>query len=240
MTKPEGSATSAERIAEWRKEDTQTPLQERNRSMLLSANCYSKSKGDARYYQSASGVLELQNPTASTRNLRFSSHHSANSQNRYKDGSLLFRRVNSSGAASTHLSLPNNNTGNAVVANRITATAFQNPSDRRLKDNEQECLIADCGLIIDKVSSKTYSRNDRNGESGVEFIANDMQEACQGPYACILGEQPILDDEGVEVEGSTPILTVDYPRLTSLLWTCVRDLRLNVTLDTCSFATATS
>ena len=60
------------------------------------------------------------------------------------------------------------------------------------------------------------------------FIANDLQEACQGPYASILGEQPILDDEGVEVEGSTPILTVDYPRLTAILWTCVRDLRQRV------------
>ena len=107
----------------------------------------------------------------------------------------------------------------------MTADAFQQSSDRRLKDNEQECLIADCGLILDKVSAKTYERNDLNAQPRVGFIANDMQEACQGPYACILGEQPILDDGGVEVEGSTPIWTVDYPRLTSLLWCCVRDLR---------------
>ena len=62
----------------------------------------------------------------------------------------------------------------------------------------------------------------------VGFIANDLQELCQRPYACILGEQPILDDDGVEVENSTPLLTVDYPRLTAMLWTCIRDLRQRV------------
>ena len=110
----------------------------------------------------------------------------------------------------------------------MTADAFQQSSDRRLKDNEQECLIADCGLILDKVSAKTYERNDLNAQPRVKFIANDLQEACQGHYACILREQPILDDEGAEVEGSIQILTVDYPRLTSLLWTTVKDLRSRV------------
>ena len=84
------------------------------------------------------------------------------------------------------------------------------------------------GTIVDQVSAKTYERNDRNGELRVGFIADDLKEACQGNYSCIVGEQPILDDEGSEVEGSTPILTVDYPRLTSLLWCCVRDLRQRV------------
>ena len=141
---------------------------------------------------------------------------------------MIIRRATSSGTTTTHLTFPNSNTGNAVFANKITADAFQNSSDRRLKDNEEECDIEDVGLIIDTVSAKTHERNDRNGELRVGFIANDLQAACQGPYACILGEQPILDDEGDEVEGSTPILTVDYPRLSSILWTCVRDLRQRV------------
>jgi hypothetical protein len=203
-------------------------MQEANRSMLLAVDCWSKSDGDARYYQTASGVVELQNPTASTRSLRLSSNHSSNSQIRFQDGALLFRRVSNSGGASTQLTFPNSNTGNAVFANKITADAFQNSSDRRLKDDEKECLISDVAAIVDQVSAKTYERNDRNGELRVGFIADDLKEACQGNYSCILGEQPILDDEGVEVEGSTPILTVDYPRLTSILWTAVRDLRNRV------------
>ena len=203
-------------------------MQEANRSMLLAVDCWSKSDGDSRYYQTASGVLEIQNPTASTRSLRLSSNHSSNSQIRFEGGALLFRRVNTTGFVTTQLQFPNNSSGNAVFTNTITANAFQNSSDRRLKDNEQECLIADVGAIVDQVSAKTYERNDRNQELRVGFIANDLQEACQGHYACILGEQPILDDEGVEVEGSTPILTVDYPRLTSILWTAVRDLRNRV------------
>ena len=73
---------------------------------------------------------------------------------------------------------------------------------RGLKDNEQECLIADVGRIVDETCTKTYERNDLNAQPRVGFIANDLQEACQGPYACIVGEQPILDDDGVEVEGS--------------------------------------
>ena len=136
--------------------------------------------------------------------------------------------MNGVGTTTTHLTLPNSDGGNAVFANKITADAFQNSSDRRLKDNEQECLIADVRAIVDRVSAKTYERNDRNGELRVGFIADDLKEACQGHYACILGEQPILDDEGAEIQGSIPILTVDYPRLTSLLWTTVRDLRSRV------------
>ena len=129
--------------------------------------------------------------------------------------------MNSSGTTSTHLTLPDSTGGNAVSANKITA-------DRRLKDNEKECLIADVGAIVDRVCAKTYERNDRNGELRVGFIADDLKEECQGHYACILGEQPILDDEGGEIQGSIPILTVDYPRITSLLWTTVRDLRSRV------------
>ena len=143
---------------------------------------------------------------------------------------MIIRRAASSGTTATHFTFPDSNGGNAVFANKITADAFQQSSDRRLKDNEQECAIADVGLIVDQVSAKTYERNDGNGELRCGFIANDLQEACQGPYACILGEQPILDDEGAEIGGSEPILTVDYPRLTSLLWTCVRDLRQRVAI----------
>ena len=193
------------------------------------AHAYSKSVGDGRYYQTAPGVLELQNPTVSALSLKLSSNHTSNSQIRFKGGALIFRRTNSSGTSNaTHITIPNTNTGNTVFNNSITASSFQSSSDRRLKDNELECDIADVGAIVDRVSAKKYERNDRNGELRVGFIADDLKEACQGHYACILGEQPILDDEGCEIEGSTPILTVDYPRLTSLLWTCVRDLRQRV------------
>ena len=195
--------------------------------MLLSADCWSKAPGDSRYYQTASGVLELQNPTTSARSLRLSSNHTSNNQIRFKDGALLFRRVSSSEATSTNLNLPNTATSNAVFANKITADAFQQSSDRQLKDNEQECLISDVGEIVDRVRAKTYERNDLNAQPRVR-LANALQAACQRPYACILGEQPVLDDEGLEVEGSTPILTVDYPRLTPLLWCCVRDFRQRV------------
>ena len=193
------------------------------------AHSYSKSVSDGRYYQTASGVLELQNPTVSALSLKLSSNHTSNSQIRFQGGSLLFRRVNPAGTSTTtHIAIPNSNTGNTVFNNSITASSFQSSSDRRLKDNELECDIADVGAIVDRVSAKKYERNDRNGELRVGFIADDLKEVCQGPYACILGEQPILDDEGCEIEGSTPILTVDYPRLASLLWTCVRDLRQRV------------
>ena len=196
--------------------------------MLMSVDCYSKADGDARYHEVADAVVNLVNPDDATRFLRLSSTHSTNSQIRFGGGALQIRRSNTNGTLVTHLTLPNTNGGNAVFANKVVASSFQNSSDTRLKDNQRPCDIKVVGRILDLVSAKTYERNDMNGEPRVGFVANDLKDACQGPYACILGEQPILSDEGDEVEGSTPILTVDYPRLTSLLWTCVRDLRQRV------------
>jgi hypothetical protein len=50
-------------------------LQESNRSMLLSVDCYSKSDGDARYYRSDTAIVDIVNPDVSSRFLRLSSTH---------------------------------------------------------------------------------------------------------------------------------------------------------------------
>ena len=83
-------------------------LQEVNRSMLLSVDCYCKSDGDACYWQTSDDLLHVNHPSA-TRYIRLSANHSSNTQLRYRGGSLLIRRVNSSGSSATVLSLSGTN-----------------------------------------------------------------------------------------------------------------------------------
>ena len=111
---------------------------------------------------------------------------------------------------------------NVVCAGNISSN-----SDRALKDNETPITVAEAGLIIDTVEAKKYMRND-TGEERHGFIAQDLEAACTGNFAHIVGSIPATDDEGEEIEGAAETKTVDYSRLTALLWTTVRDLRSRV------------
>jgi hypothetical protein len=78
------------------------------------------------------------------------------------------------------------------------------------------------------VQAKKYTRTD-TGERRHGFIAQDLETACSDPFfSHIVGEIPATDAEGEEIEGAAAIKTVDYSRLTALLWTTVRDLRNRV------------
>ena len=74
---------------------------------------------------------------------------------------------------------------------------------------------------------KKYTRND-TGEDRHGFIAQDLEAACTGHFAHIVGSTPAMDTEGEEIEGAAAIKTVDYSHLVALLWTTVRDLRSRV------------
>ena len=134
---------------------------------------------------------------------------------------MLIRRVNNSGASATVLTFSSTN------QNVVCAGSFSSNSDRVLKDNETPITVREAGLIIDTVEPKKYTRND-TGEDRHGFIAQDLEAACTGNFAHIVGSTPATDDEGEEIEGAAAIKTVDYSRLVALLWTTVRDLRNRV------------
>ena len=87
--------------------------------------------------------------------------------------------------------------------------------------------MAEAGAILDAVQANKYTRND-TGEDRHGFIAQDLEAACTGNFAHIVGSIPAVDNEGEEIEGAAAIKTVSYDRLVALLWTTVRDLRNRV------------
>ena len=199
-------------------------LQQANRSMLLSADCYSKSDGNVRYWRKTEDLLQVDHPSA-TRYLRISANHSSNVQMRYRGGSFLIRRVNSSDASSTVLSLSGSNQ-NCTCSGNLIANNFNSSSDTKLKDHQQVAPTADAAAIMAAVDVKTYSRNDLDGQQRVGFIAQDLQEACDGHWTHIVSSSPDVDEEGVETGTST--LQVDYSRLVTVLWSVVKDLTARV------------
>ena len=134
---------------------------------------------------------------------------------------MLIRRTTSSGSNATVLTFSSTN------QNVTCAGSFSSNSDRVLKDNETPITVREAGLIIDTVEAKKYTRND-TGEHRHGFIAQDLEAACTGNFAPIVGSNPATDDEGEDIEGAAAIKTVDYSRLVALLWTTVRDLRSRV------------
>ena len=133
----------------------------------------------------------------------------------------MFRRTNAQSSNATVLTFSSTN------QNVTCAGSFSSNSDRVLKDNETPITVREAGLIIDTVEAKKYTRND-TGEDRHGFIAQDLEAACTGNFAHIVGSTPATDDEGEEIEGAAAIKTVDYSRLVALLWTTVKDLRSRV------------
>ena len=85
---------------------------------------------------------------------------------------------------------------------------------------------ADAAASLSQVDVKTYSRNDLDVQKRVGFIAQELQEACDGYWTHIVSSSPDVDEEGVETGTST--LQVDYSLLVTVLWRVVNDLTARV------------
>ena len=87
--------------------------------------------------------------------------------------------------------------------------------------------------ILNAVDAKQYTRNDRNDEPRVGYIAQDLQAACgAGHFAHIVGTTTKTEEDaqGDEIPGSEQeLLTVDYSRLCVILWTVLKDTNNRVT-----------
>ena len=77
--------------------------------------------------------------------------------------------------------------------------------------------------ISEGVQARTYTRNDLQDAPKIGFIAQEMEAAVQGKanFECLVGST-----EGDDEEPS--MKTLDYSRLTAILWTCVKELHSKV------------
>ncbi len=95
-------------------------------------------------------------------------------------------------------------------------------SDRSLKGDPQDASMEDCMTMLRRVSAKTYSRLDLP-DSGprLGFIAQEIDAACPSAWSNLVGSTQYKwsgNEEGDEIR------TLDYARLTAMLWQCTRNL----------------
>jgi hypothetical protein len=104
---------------------------------------------------------------------------------------------------------------------------FTNNSDSRLKDNQTPANRDQLQSIFDAVEVMTYERNDLDGAKRVGFIAQDIETALLGHeyFQHIVGEGTLQRTEDSEVE---VIKTVDYARLTAILWGVCKNLEKRI------------
>ena len=130
---------------------------------------------------------------------------------RFGGGALRVRRISGSGALSNHIQVPDSTGGATIFYQGIS-----NLSDQKVKDQQEDISATDCWAILDQVKPKSYVRNDLQNQPRVGFLAQDLQKACTGPFACIVGE--------AEQDDGEKLLTVDYARINTILFRCVQDL----------------
>ena len=187
----------------------------------INVPCYTQSQSDSRYQQIDSDQITLTHSSGPEAKIKATS---TRCDLRYKGGVLRVRREANDGTFSNHCQFADS-TGGATVFYNGTS----NTSDSKLKDQQSDLSAAECWAIVDQVRPKAYVRNDLQNQPRVGFIAQDLQQACTGPFACIVGE--------AEQEDGESLLTVDYSRLSTILFRCVQDLHSRLTaLETANAA----
>ena len=104
-------------------------------------------------------------------------------------------------------------------------------SDASLKTEPKDANTEDCLQMLRSVSARTYERIDLEpGKSRIWFIAQEVQSAAPQAFGGLLGTSSYSSNRG---EAEREILTLDYGRLSAVLWQCTRSLLARVeTLET--------
>ena len=192
--------------------------------IILTCNSYTKQESDANYVAQDPQSITFMNSNGPELNVIA---RSSRSELEYKGGMLRIRREASGGSFSSHCQFPDSTNGNTFFHNSITADSFAT-SDSRLKDNQEEVTADEALGILQAVTPKKYTRNDKDNEPRHGFIAQELETAIKGKdnFQCLVGTtDQIIDDDDQQIEA---LKTVDYARLTAILWTCVRDLHSKV------------
>ena len=92
-------------------------------------------------------------------------------------------------------------------------------SDQSLKSTPVDVNIDDCINIVKNVSARTYNRLDIGEAKRIGFIAQEVRDALPIEFANIINKAPYGSGEN-----EREILTLDYARLTAVLWQCTKSL----------------
>ena len=101
-----------------------------------------------------------------------------------------------------------------------------NVSDASLKSTPEDASTEDCLQMLRQVNARTYSRLDLEpSKSHIGFIAREVRDASPPAFGGLLSSCLHSDSQGgTERE----ILTLDYSRLTAVLWQSCRSLLARV------------
>ena len=105
---------------------------------------------------------------------------------------------------------------------------FGNSSDRCLKTHDPPAAsTADAIALVKAVEARTYSRLDLpdTTASRLGFIAQEVESACPSAWGKLVGTVQYSKESG---GAETSIKTLDYARLTAVLWQCTRNLLARV------------
>jgi hypothetical protein len=106
------------------------------------------------------------------------------------------------------------------------ADGSTNASDARLKSVPEDASTQDSLNMLKAVSARTYERLDKPGTgTRLGFIAQEVQAAPSPDSAKLVGSTMYAATEGEE---ETENLTVDYARMSAVLWQCCRSLLARV------------
>ena len=112
-----------------------------------------------------------------------------------------------------------------VYSSNVTAPngSFVSNSDRKLKDDIQDLNKDVCLNLLENINAKTYTRNDMNNEKRVGFISNEFDEKLNDDMKNIVGSNKDND-------GNHDTTTLDYARLTTILWSVCQNLNERIKL----------
>ena len=99
-------------------------------------------------------------------------------------------------------------------------TSFTNNSDSKLKDKQRTADAGQLQAIFDGVEVKSYERNDLDNQERTGFIAQELEALLPESCRHIVGEGTMETEAGEQT-----IKTVDYARLTTILWSVCKGLQ---------------
>ena len=101
-----------------------------------------------------------------------------------------------------------------------------NVSDASLKTEPVDANTEDCLQMLRNVSARTYERIDLEpGKKRIGFIAQEVRDAAPPAFGGLIGTSSHSDNRG---DAEREILTLDYARLSAVLWQCTRSLLARV------------
>ncbi len=101
-----------------------------------------------------------------------------------------------------------------------------NVSDASLKSTPEDARTEDCLQMLRQVNARTYSRLDLEpGKSRIGFIAQEVRDAAPPAFGGLIESCSHSNSQGGD---GREILTLDYARLSAVLWQSCRSLLARV------------